>query len=58
MHPALGIRCALSAIVGVGPIEYLVNWRLARAKDELRQGLHSIAQIAFNVGFQSTSARS
>lgn len=43
-------------IVGVGPIEYLAQWRMALAKDELRQGRRSIGEIALAIGFQSSSA--
>ena len=43
-------------VVGKGPIEYLLDWRMARAKDELRQGVRRTAEIAFLVGFQSASA--
>ena len=43
-------------IVGMGPIEYLQQWRIAVAKDELRRGTRSINDIAFAVGFQSSSA--
>lgn len=42
--------------VGIGPIEYLIRWRMALAKDELRLGRYSIAEIGFSVGFQSASA--
>ncbi len=42
--------------VGTGPIEYLVRWRMALAKDELRRGTRSIGEIALAVGFQSSSA--
>jgi AraC-like DNA-binding protein len=43
-------------VVGTGPIEYLKNWRIAVAKDELREGVKSSSEIAFAVGFQSVSA--
>jgi AraC-like DNA-binding protein len=43
-------------VVGTGPIDYLLHWRIATAIDELRQGKRSIAEIAFAVGFQSASA--
>ncbi len=53
-------RSALSArfsrIVGLGPIEYLQQWRIALAKDELRQGIRSVGEIALSVGFLSGSA--
>lgn len=43
-------------VVGRGPIEYLLRWRMALAKDALRRGTQSIGEIAFSVGFQSASA--
>jgi AraC-like DNA-binding protein len=42
--------------VGVGPIEYLTDWRMALAKDELLRGTKTIGEIAMFVGFQSPSA--
>jgi hypothetical protein len=33
------------AIVGTGPIEYLLHWRMALAKDELSRGTRSIGEI-------------
>jgi AraC-like DNA-binding protein len=50
----LGAR--LRRIVGTGPIGYLLNWRMALAKDELRRGTRSIGKIALAIGFQSSSA--
>jgi AraC-like DNA-binding protein len=43
-------------MVGVGPIQYLHNWRMAIAKDELWLGTQSLSEIAFAIGFQSVSA--
>ncbi|MFW8587863.1 helix-turn-helix transcriptional regulator [Rhizobium beringeri] len=43
-------------VVGTGPIEYLLHWRMALAKDELQNGDKSVGEIAFAVGFQSSSA--
>jgi AraC-like DNA-binding protein len=43
-------------IAGVGPIEYLLRWRMTLARDQLRAGRRSIAEIAFAIGFQSSSA--
>ena len=43
--------------VGTGPIQYLHTWRMAIARDELRQPIHrSLSEIAFALGFQSISA--
>lgn len=44
------------AVVGVGPIEYLLQWRMALAKDALRAGSRSVEEIGLAVGFQSASA--
>jgi AraC-like DNA-binding protein len=43
-------------VVGKAPIEYLLDWRMAMAKDELRTGARSIGEIALAIGFQSSSA--
>ena len=43
-------------IVGVAPMRYLHGWRMAVAKDELRRGERSVAEIAFLIGFQSGGA--
>ena len=43
-------------VVGVAPMRYLQRWRLAVAKDELRSGRRSVAEIALLVGFRSGSA--
>ncbi len=43
-------------VVGVGPIAYLTNWRIALAKDELSHGTKTIGEIAMSVGFHSSSA--
>jgi len=43
-------------VVGVGPIDYLLSWRMTVAKDELRHGTRSIGEIALAIGFQSSSA--
>lgn len=44
------------AVVGMGPMAYLLRWRMALAKDELRLGTRTIGEIALAVGFQSSSA--
>jgi AraC-like DNA-binding protein len=43
-------------VVGTGPIEYLQQWRIALAKDDLRRRTRSIGEIALAIGFQSSSA--
>jgi AraC-like DNA-binding protein len=44
------------AIVGTAPIAYLLNWRMALAREELSRGTKSVGEIAFAIGFQSASA--
>ena len=51
-----GFAKRFKGVLGVGPIEYLMHWRMAVAKDELRRGTRSISEIALAVGFQSPSA--
>ena len=45
-----------TTIVGIAPMRYLHSWRVAVAKDELRQGRRSVAEIALLVGFESSGA--
>jgi AraC-like DNA-binding protein len=42
--------------VGVPPMEYLVAWRMALAKDLLRRSDRALAEIAERVGYGSASA--
>lgn len=62
---ALASRAALSRSaffarfereVGVTPMAYLTNWRMSLAKDGLRRGGQSIAEIARSLGYGSASA--
>ena len=41
--------------VGVAPMEYLLGWRMALAKDLLRRGAGRMAEIAERVGYSSAS---
>jgi AraC-like DNA-binding protein len=41
--------------VGVPPMEYLLGWRMAIAKDLLRQQDISLADVAERVGYSSAS---
>jgi AraC-like DNA-binding protein len=43
-------------VVGTGPIEYLMHWRMALAKDQLARGARGIGEIGLAIGFQSSSA--
>ena len=45
-----------TSIFGLAPMRYLHRWRMAIAKDELRRGRRSVAEIAFLIGFQSGGA--
>lgn len=42
--------------LGVAPIEYLLAWRMALAKDALRREAVSVAEVAQRVGYGSASA--
>jgi len=42
--------------IGLPPIDYLSQWRMAVARDMLRSGDHRLADIAFACGYQSASA--
>ncbi|MCP5431779.1 MAG: helix-turn-helix transcriptional regulator [Alphaproteobacteria bacterium] len=45
-----------SEIVGVPPMRYLLNWRMAVASHRLRESRLAISQIAFEVGYESEAA--
>ena len=45
-----------SRAVGVAPMEYLLTWRMALAKNLLRRNEGRIAEIAERVGYGSASA--
>lgn len=42
--------------VGAAPVEYLLGWRMARAKDALVRGRDSLEEIAARIGYRSASA--
>lgn len=42
--------------VGVTPMEYLLAWRMALAKDQLRRSGSGVAQVAQKVGYRSASS--
>jgi AraC-like DNA-binding protein len=44
-----------SRAVGVAPMEYLLTWRMALAKDLLRRNQGRVAEIAQRVGYSSAS---
>jgi len=41
--------------VGIAPMEYLLHWRMALAKDLLRRNVGGVAEIAQRVGYSSAS---
>ena len=41
--------------VGIRPMEYLANWRMAVAKDLLRDGTLALDDVAYRVGYGSAS---
>lgn len=45
-----------SEAVGLAPVEYLLRWRMAIAKDALRQGRGSLEEVAEKIGYRSASA--
>lgn len=45
-----------SRAVGIAPMEYLLSWRMALAKNLLRRKVGGIAQVAERVGYSSASA--
>jgi AraC-like DNA-binding protein len=51
-----GFASRFSAIMGMGVIEYIQQWRMALAKDSLRSGASTIGEIGLELGFQSSSA--
>lgn len=45
-----------TAVVGMPPKRYVISWRLQVAKEKLRAGRQSIAQIAYDVGYEAEAA--
>jgi AraC-like DNA-binding protein len=43
-------------LVGEAPMHYLANWRMQLAKQMLREGAHSIQDVATRVGYESEAA--
>jgi AraC-like DNA-binding protein len=42
--------------VGMSPMQYVLEWRMAMAKDMLRRERSSLAEVADRIGYQSASA--
>jgi AraC-like DNA-binding protein len=47
---------SFKAQVGMAPLEYLIEWRMAVARDALRRDTRSISELAFATGYESESA--
>jgi AraC-like DNA-binding protein len=45
-----------TTLIGVPPMRYLLNWRMQVARQKLHQAHQTIAQIAFDVGYESEAA--
>jgi AraC-like DNA-binding protein len=45
-----------TALIGVPPMRYLLNWRMQVATQKLRDTRRTITQIAFEVGYESEAA--
>lgn len=45
-----------TSLIGGPPMQYLTQWRLHLAAQQLREGQCSIAQVAFDVGYESEAA--
>ena len=43
-------------VVGVPPLTYVLNWRMRLAERELSETDHSVADIAWSIGYGSESA--
>lgn len=43
-------------VLGEPPMRYLAQWRMAVALQRLREGPHSVAQIAGELGFETEAA--
>ena len=41
--------------VAMAPLEYLIEWRMAVARDALRRNARSISELAFATGYESES---
>ena len=51
-----GFALNFKKLVGVAPIDYLVNWRMQIARDLLQQGQLGLSEVATAVGYKSESA--
>jgi len=45
-----------TVLIGAPPMRYLINWRMQLAANKLRSTREAVAQIAFEVGYESEAA--
>jgi AraC-like DNA-binding protein len=59
-HEVAASRSALAQrfteLVGESPMHYLVNWRIQLAKQMLRDGTHTVQEVATRIGYESEAA--
>ena len=51
-----GLAERFTELVGEAPIRYLANWRMQLARQLLREGTHSMQEVATRVGYESEAA--
>lgn len=51
-----GLAARFRQFVGQSPMRYLATWRMQLAKQMLREGGHSIQEVASHVGYESEAA--
>lgn len=51
-----GFAASFKSIVGVSPIEYLLNWRMVKASELLKNSDKLISEVAYSVGYESETA--
>jgi len=51
-----GFALRFRELVGIPPLDYLTRWRMQRARDALRRGERSVADLAATLGYRSESA--
>jgi AraC-like DNA-binding protein len=45
-----------TSLVGQPPMQYLTHWRMHVAAQRLREGRGSVAQVGFEIGYESEAA--
>lgn len=51
-----GFAANFKSIIGVSPIDYLLNWRMVKASELLRDTDKLVSEVAFSVGYESETA--